>query len=50
MAILGFITGYQNDSSLMKEILVGVMTSENTFLIGVIALMVFLFPIEKNLL
>ena len=38
MAILGFITGYQNDSTLMKEILVGVMSSENTFLIiGVIA-------------
>ena len=38
MAILGFITGYQNDSTLMKEILVGVMNSENTFLIiGVIA-------------
>ena len=38
MVILGFITGYQNDSTLMKEILVGVMSSENTFLIvGVIA-------------
>ena len=38
MVILGYVNGYTNNLSLMKEILVGVMTEENKFLtIGVIA-------------
>ena len=38
MVILGYVNGYTNNSSLMKEILVGVMTDENNFLItGVVA-------------
>ena len=38
MVILGYVNGYTNNFSLMKEILVGVMTEENKFLItGVVA-------------
>ncbi|HIF49315.1 MAG TPA: hypothetical protein EYQ68_05395 [Cytophagales bacterium] len=38
MVILGYVNGYTNNLSLMKEILVGAMTEENKFLtIGVIA-------------
>jgi len=38
MVILGYVNGYINNFSLMKEILVGVMTEENKFLItGVVA-------------
>ena len=38
MVILGYVNGYTNNFSLMKEILVGVMTAENKFLItGVVA-------------
>ena len=38
MVILGYVNGYTNNFSLMKEILVGIMTEENKFLItGVVA-------------
>ena len=38
MVILGYVNGYTNNFSLMKEVLVGVMTEENKFLItGVVA-------------
>ena len=38
MVVLGYVNGYTNNFSLMKEILVGVMTDENKFLItGVVA-------------
>ena len=38
MVILGYVNGYTNNFSLMKEILVGVMTEKNKFLItGVVA-------------
>jgi len=38
MVVLGYVNGYTNNFSLMKEILVGVMTEKNKFLItGVVA-------------
>jgi len=38
LVVLGYVTGYHNDSSLLKEILVGVKNGKDTFLlIGVVA-------------
>lgn len=46
MVVLGYVNGYTNNFSLMKEILVGVMTDENKFLI--IAVVANGFDIEQR--
>ena len=51
LVVLGYVTGYHNDSSLLKEILVGVKNGKDTFLlIGVVANGFDVTEREKNVL